>query len=419
MNLRILAAGTVCTVAVLLASSCSSDSNDSPKLPLAATAESTNVAFSFDASKDLPSGQGNGWQWAPPSENDVRALADRLGISGEVSTPPADQGGGWRVGSDESVPLLQVEPNGSWVVSTPIVVSDELAACLESVDQSNASAFDACNEQVNGSTPPVPLPSYDVVLEDAKQVFGPDAIFTPGTVDETTVTVDVQYLVDGEPSGLYGYLGVSAADFSSASPNVMAGGLLGTPTLVGPYPTMSASEAVERLNDPRFSYSVFPADTPPVDGSSPVELVSVVEHQVSFYGRDGEAMSLPGYEFEDANGGSWFVISVTDKFFETVPQEPSQSLPPSIPPDTPTSDPSIPSITVPTDPSDPASEPPATLPDIVGLSELEATASLEAAGFTVRIAARDGEDFILTQDYRTDRVNLVVDGGVVTNAEIG
>jgi hypothetical protein len=55
----------------------------------------------------------------------------------------------------------------------------------------------------------------------------------------------------------------------------------------------------------------------------------------------------------------------------------------------------------------------------VGLSEGEATGLLEEAGFAVRVAERDGEPFMLTRDYRGDRVNLVVSGGVVTSVWVG
>ena len=58
-------------------------------------------------------------------------------------------------------------------------------------------------------------------------------------------------------------------------------------------------------------------------------------------------------------------------------------------------------------------------PDVVGLAEADATAKLEGVGFGVRIAERDGEAFMLTKDYRSDRVNLVIAGGVVTSVWTG
>jgi hypothetical protein len=56
---------------------------------------------------------------------------------------------------------------------------------------------------------------------------------------------------------------------------------------------------------------------------------------------------------------------------------------------------------------------------VVGAAEDAAVAAAEAAGFAVRVVERDGEVYATTQDYRTDRLNLVVDDGVVTAAAVG
>lgn len=57
--------------------------------------------------------------------------------------------------------------------------------------------------------------------------------------------------------------------------------------------------------------------------------------------------------------------------------------------------------------------------DAVGLSEEESVSFLEGKGFVVRVVERDGEAYAITFDYRTDRVNLVVKEGIVTEAYIG
>jgi hypothetical protein len=53
------------------------------------------------------------------------------------------------------------------------------------------------------------------------------------------------------------------------------------------------------------------------------------------------------------------------------------------------------------------------------MSEAEATKTAEAKGLTVRVGSRDGEDFALTMDYRTDRVTLTVVADKVTAATPG
>jgi hypothetical protein len=55
---------------------------------------------------------------------------------------------------------------------------------------------------------------------------------------------------------------------------------------------------------------------------------------------------------------------------------------------------------------------------LVGLSESDAVAKVEATGRTIRIARRDKEMFALTMDYRPDRINIEVDAGVVTKVDI-
>src|SRR5262245_53336076 len=52
---------------------------------------------------------------------------------------------------------------------------------------------------------------------------------------------------------------------------------------------------------------------------------------------------------------------------------------------------------------------PADVPDIVGDSVEDATAKLEDAGFTLRVARRDGEDLPGTADFVEDRVNVAVE----------
>ena len=49
----------------------------------------------------------------------------------------------------------------------------------------------------------------------------------------------------------------------------------------------------------------------------------------------------------------------------------------------------------------------------------EATSYTQRAGFELRLVEIDGEPLITTKDYRTDRVNVVIENNFVTSAEIG
>lgn len=54
----------------------------------------------------------------------------------------------------------------------------------------------------------------------------------------------------------------------------------------------------------------------------------------------------------------------------------------------------------------------------VGLTLREAK-ELARPDVTIRVAGRDGSCFPLTMDYRTDRVNVYLENGTVTQATIG
>jgi major membrane immunogen (membrane-anchored lipoprotein) len=56
---------------------------------------------------------------------------------------------------------------------------------------------------------------------------------------------------------------------------------------------------------------------------------------------------------------------------------------------------------------------------LVGLTKAQAEEAAEAAGYTVRVTMEDGQMFPMTMDYRTDRINIEVENGVVTRAFVG
>jgi beta-lactam-binding protein with PASTA domain len=51
----------------------------------------------------------------------------------------------------------------------------------------------------------------------------------------------------------------------------------------------------------------------------------------------------------------------------------------------------------------------ADVPDVIGDSVEDATATLEAAGLTLRVVRRDGEDLPSTMDFLEHRVNVAVE----------
>ena len=52
--------------------------------------------------------------------------------------------------------------------------------------------------------------------------------------------------------------------------------------------------------------------------------------------------------------------------------------------------------------------------EVVGKTEMEAKAFLEQQGYSMRVARRDGEEYILTSDYVEKRINITIENGKVT-----
>lgn len=59
------------------------------------------------------------------------------------------------------------------------------------------------------------------------------------------------------------------------------------------------------------------------------------------------------------------------------------------------------------------------LQHLVGKTEEEARTLIESYNMTTRLVGRDGRAFVVTMDYRLDRVNIVVHDGNVTRVHVG
>lgn len=56
---------------------------------------------------------------------------------------------------------------------------------------------------------------------------------------------------------------------------------------------------------------------------------------------------------------------------------------------------------------------------LVSMSELEAEVCADANSWIYRIGERDGKGFILTKDYRTNRVTVSIESGLITKVSVG
>ena len=56
---------------------------------------------------------------------------------------------------------------------------------------------------------------------------------------------------------------------------------------------------------------------------------------------------------------------------------------------------------------------------LIGMKKEDAINESKGAGWRIRISKRDGKAYILTRDYRTDRINLEIEKDIVVKAHIG
>lgn len=164
-------------------------------------------------------------------------------------------------------------------------------------------------------------------------------------------------------------------------------------------------------------------DAPTVDAPAPeiqeVSIVSVEEELVTLYGADGSIYLVPGYTFiaaEDEFGyaGRYTVSALPDEYMQVA--DAVNEVPLSIAPETvaPAVEGSTGSAVDPT-----AAITQESADVLVGMAEADATQAAESKGWVVRVGSRDGEDFALTKDYRTDRVTLTVKSDKVTAVVVG
>jgi hypothetical protein len=186
-----------------------------------------------------------------------------------------------------------------------------------------------------------------------------------------------------------------------------------------PVPEPASSDVEAAVTTEPATSDVAPTLDAPAPEVQEVSIVGVEEELVTLYGADGSIYLVPGYTFiaaADEYGyvGRYTVSALPDEYMQVtdaVDAVPATDVPV---PDTAVALPSV----------DPAVEPDMTVAQevadsVVGMSEAEATKTAEAKGLTVRVGSRDGEDFPLTMDYRTDRVTLTVKDDKVTAATPG
>jgi hypothetical protein len=212
------------------------------------------LEFSLADGVDVAGSQAPAWRYPAPGNADVTDLAARLGIDGTPEVLASADGGGWELAGGEGDPALFVSPGGTWWAGSGPTVSSSIpmAECdpdtpvtarpaPDSDDMTVIDGSAGCGDVTNPPVPAPELPGDEEILDAASAIFGASATVEIEWRDDWYVSVRADYLIDGEPSGHVGHYGVGARGWN-------ASGQLGTPVEEGPYRTLSAADALVRLD---------------------------------------------------------------------------------------------------------------------------------------------------------------------------
>ena len=405
-------------------------------------AEDAKLAYAQDVSysvlNDLPDlGEtGAAWSVNPLKENKgtLKKLAVSFGLSGDVVKEDTNN---FSVGLDDKTGAglrLFVDVSSAWwSYSSPSV-------SISSAVSSPACPPDAeCADVGNPVVDPLPsanLPDeataiarVSQLLQDADLRVKPYAFSATKTEWSTEVVGTLMARDISSNMSLY-------VSFGSDARIMYASGPLVELKNAGSYPLVAAKDAVKRLSQLQYglvgptarSAIDMAVSSPVVDSSAPVAItvpitgVRLALMQTTLTNKS--SILLPAYTFTNADGDAGTVLAIEDKYLSygdsevTDGAEPKPEPKPVDPGSTDGSPGAVPGPVVnPTNPVVVLDD--ASAKKLIGLTEAEAQKVAAELGWQVRVAMRDGEAFMLTKDYQTNRVNLTVTKGLVTNVVIG
>ena len=369
---------------------------------------SGEMIFTLADGVDIAGAKQDVWKLGTPTESDAKDLAQRLGITDQVQRN-GEYGALFQAGN------LTVMANGSWSYyenSGSSVTSCVMPTDSPESDQPQDGSVDGCVIE----TPPDAenLPTDSEARAKTLELLGDGFQINNVMRSAWDVTVDGTYLVEGKDTSYWGLVGFAdQGRISSAS------GLIGEPSNVGKYKTISASEALPRLSGGMFMAfdnvraATDVACTSEAPCTTTITFTSVRRTYTQLYDSSNTVWIVPAYEYSDANGGTWTAMALDDSYLEkAVVSIDTDNVPAPVEP--------MP-VPLPDETDGGSVEPVPTIATSapIGLSELEAIKLIESEGFTARVIARDGESLPATKDYRLDRVNISIENGVVVSAELG
>ena len=407
----------------------------------------------------VPADQGGGWMAGPADYSGATLWVGSDGmLSWWYNPAPSDpMKGGGRAGCAYPEVVADSDEGGdagtdAGEAETPAAPGDTIVV----------DPMPVCEEP----EPPVGVPNESEAIAAATALFAElgydnaDYDFE-AYADEWGANVTAYLLIDGQRAPIS-----LSAGFGENGALTWAGGVLAEPVAVGEYPLVDTAAGLERLNDDSGQWLYYgmnylmdvvrdsgaessvgggsdgvegveadgatepaPVD-PAVDMPMPCEADTGCEMPelepieihfstvrlgvTTIYDVDGTVWLLPAFVFGNANGEEYTVIAVDGAYLD-IPQLPVPGVDDTVPVDS-----TPPADTTPSDTTPPVDTLPAEVDvdeaadALVGLTVDEAAKVAEEHGWELRVAREDGEDLIVTADYRPLRVNVAVEAGVVT-----
>ncbi|MEY2966440.1 MAG: hypothetical protein RLY50_490 [Actinomycetota bacterium] len=377
-------------------------------------AVSPSIEFVLADGVSAPAERAHAWRVTAPRDATSRleGLAEAFAIDGD---PVTGDDGTVTIGDDRRVSSWTWGGIVSWSYESAVMSGGD-STVSEPCDPSAGLCDTAPPDRV---ALPENLISTGDALVKARRIlgaagYGADQTTLVGGSSEWSTWVDIELTAGGVGSGLFGRI-----DFGADGVVTSAYGQFVALERADEYPLVDLATAVGRLGVPIFASGPRSDDaSAAVDSSAGSATDSVADSPVTVTvtgvdmvlqpetQSDTSTLLVPAYSFTSADGLVGVVLALEDKHMNTgnggVEPTPGTALPEPAP--APDEMPPIPQSDADT---------------VIGLTEDEATKIAADRGWTVRIAERDGEQYMLTLDFQVNRVNLSITGGRVTAVSVG
>lgn len=414
---------------------------------------------------DLPALDSPAWAWvlrggARPSESQLSSLADYFDIAGGFTERTEGAGESWEYttwmagSTDGSKPSINVSNDAmlSWWYSEGYGEVVAVAGCALPPEVQPADSSVPVSEPLVASEPcgppmdpPAGVPSKAEAIDKFRDMvralgYSADDMAIDAWADDWAASVTGWLKLDGVRSPMS-----MSASYGENGTLTWASGVLAAPEKFAEYPRIGTKAALERMtkeyNAPwtggpmmrsgavaidampiepvspdsmppdSVPVNTMPVDTMPVEPETiTVAIEGVEEELVYVWSEDGAVYLVPGYAFlatQDGYQSRYLVSAMPDAYVQ-------QAAPSEV---VTTDDGTTGSGSI--DDSSGVDVPAGAEQELVGLSEKDAVARAESQGWLVRVVSRDGEDFAVTADYSSARVNLTIVKDAVTAVYVG